>query len=145
VVCLLLSLPIPDDRLTFHPSKSPGEPDSSIPLPPTADLVQTDLAQCDDLIAYIGTISPALATAPVKARQACYLPRHMRFGEERGPLIGQTSVKGLWVAAGHTCWGIQNGPATGDLMAGMIFGDVSDDWGPGLKDLEKLDPRRFKV
>ncbi|KAK4110654.1 FAD dependent oxidoreductase [Canariomyces notabilis] len=137
-----------DPEIYARPNKEVyacGEPDSSIPLPPTADLVQTDLAQCDDLIAYIGTISPALASAPVKARQACYLPRHMRFGEERGPLIGQTSVKGLWVAAGHTCWGIQNGPATGDLMAGMIFGDVSDDWGPDLKDLEKLDPRRFKV
>ncbi|KAL2015823.1 hypothetical protein VTK56DRAFT_4713 [Thermocarpiscus australiensis] len=116
-----------------------GEPDSSTPLPPTADQVQTDPAQCDDLIAYIGTISPALARAPVKARQACYLPRHMRFGEERGPLLGPTSVPGLWVAAGHTCWGIQNGPGTGFLVARMIFGDEVP------ADVGKLDPRRFKV
>lgn len=100
----------------------------------------TDPAQCDDLVAYISTVSPRLAAAPVRARQACYLPRHMRFGEERGPLIGPTSVPGLWVAAGHTCWGIQNGPATGFLMARMLFGD--DDLGA---DVARLDPRRFKV
>ncbi|KAL2136908.1 hypothetical protein VTI74DRAFT_69 [Chaetomium olivicolor] len=116
-----------------------GEPDTAIPLPSTADEVQTDQSQCDDLIAYISTISPQLAAAPVKARQACYLPRHMRFGEQRGPLIGQTSVPGLWVASGHTCWGIQNGPGTGYLVAGMIFGDdVGEEVG-------KLDPRKFKV
>ncbi|GAB1314270.1 hypothetical protein MFIFM68171_04480 [Madurella fahalii] len=121
-----------------------GEPDTSTPLPTTSDLVQTDLSQCDDLIAYISTISPQLAAAPIKAKQACYLPRHMRFGEERGPLIGPTTVKGLWVAAGHTCWGIQNGPGTGYLMAGMIFDGID---APGVeKDgVGKLDPRRFKV
>ncbi|AEO62762.1 7e741879-14ed-4257-bb4a-a2e301aa96c7 [Thermothielavioides terrestris] len=116
-----------------------GEPDTSTPLPATADEVITDQSQCDDLVAYIGTISPTLAAAPVKTRQACYLPRHMRFGEQRGPLVGPTSVPGLWVAAGHTCWGIQNGPGTGYLMAAMLFGDeVGEEVG-------KLDPRRFKV
>ncbi|KAK4137552.1 FAD dependent oxidoreductase, partial [Trichocladium antarcticum] len=118
-----------------------GEPDTTTPLPPTADAVTTDPAQCDDLVAYIGTVSPVLAAAPVKARQACYLPRHMRFGEEREPLVGPTSVKGLWVAAGHTCWGIQNGPGTGFLMAEMLLGrGETGDGGLG-----KLDPRRFKV
>ncbi|KAL2145490.1 hypothetical protein VTI28DRAFT_7126 [Corynascus sepedonium] len=116
-----------------------GEPDKNMPLPATADEVSVDQSQCDDLIAYIGTISPALAAAPIKARQACYLPQHIRFGEQRGPLIGPTSVPGLWVAAGHTCWGIQNGPGTGYLMAGMIFGDEADD------EVGKLDPRKFKV
>ncbi|KAL2197523.1 FAD dependent oxidoreductase [Corynascus similis CBS 632.67] len=116
-----------------------GEPDKNIPLPATADEVSVDQSQCDDLIAYIGTISPTLAAAPIKARQACYLPQHIRFGEQRGPLIGPTSVPGLWVAAGHTCWGIQNGPGTGYLMAGMIFGDEADD------EVGKLDPRKFKV
>ncbi|KAK4242281.1 FAD dependent oxidoreductase [Achaetomium macrosporum] len=116
-----------------------GEPDTTIPLPATADQVATDQSQCDDLIAYISTISPTLAAAPIKARQACYLPQHTRFGEQRGPLIGPTSVPGLWVAAGHTCWGIQNGPGTGYLLAGMIFGDEVD------AEMGKLDPRRFKV
>ncbi|KAK4158772.1 FAD dependent oxidoreductase [Cladorrhinum sp. PSN259] len=117
-----------------------GEPDSSIPLPETADLVQCDEDQCDDLVAYMGTISPALHNASIKAKQACYLPRHMRFGQERDPIIGPTSVRGLWVASGHTCWGIQNGPGTGCLMAEMIL-----DGEAKSADIEGLDPRRYKV
>ncbi|KAK2602723.1 hypothetical protein N8I77_009231 [Diaporthe amygdali] len=117
-----------------------GEPDKNVPLPETADQVQCDEAQCDDLTAYIGTVSPALAAAPVKAKQACYLPRHMRFGDERSPLIGQTSAPGVWVAAGHTCWGIQNGPATGCLVAEMLL-----DGAATSADIEVLDPKKFKV
>ncbi|ROW09062.1 hypothetical protein VMCG_02872 [Cytospora schulzeri] len=117
-----------------------GEPDKNVPLPDTADQVQCDEAQCDDLVAYIGTISPQLAAAPVKAKQACYLPRHMRFGEERGPLIGLTSTPGVWIAAGHTCWGIQNGPGTGCLMAELLF-----DGEARSADVEVLDPKKFKV
>lgn len=111
-----------------------------MPLPDTADKVETDESQCDDLTAYVSTISPVLASAPVKTKQACYLPRHMRFGEERGPLVGPTGTPGIWVAAGHTCWGIQNGPATGCLMAEMLL-----DGEAKSADIEKLDPRKFKV
>ena len=117
-----------------------GEPDSTIPLPETADQVQCDEAQCDDLIAYIGTVSAALGAAPIKAKQACYLPRHIRFGEERGPLIGQTMIPGLWVAAGHTCWGIQNGPGTGCLMAELLLDGIA-----ASADISTLDPKKFKV
>lgn len=123
--------------LTHDPA---GEPDTTIPLPETADQVQTDEAQCDDLAAYVATVSPVLAAAPIRTKQACYLPRHMRFGEERGPLVGRTAVPGLWVAAGHTCWGIQNGPATGCLMAEMLLeGEAKS------SDIDSLDPRKFKV
>ncbi|KAL0467294.1 FAD dependent oxidoreductase [Neurospora intermedia] len=117
-----------------------GEPDKTIPLPETADRVQCNEDQCNDLISYIATVSPILASAPVKAKQACYLPQHVRFGEERGPLIGQTSTPGLWIAAGHTCWGIQNGPATGLLMSELIF-----DGHTKSADIDKLDPKKFKV
>ncbi|GKT58794.1 FAD dependent oxidoreductase [Colletotrichum tofieldiae] len=112
-----------------------GEPDENAPLPDTADKVQVDEANCDDIISYIATVSPALAAAPIKAKQACYLPQH-----ESGPLIGATSVPGLWLAAGHTCWGIQNGPATGKLMSEYIL-----DGKPTSSDISSLDPRRFKV
>ncbi|KAI2608274.1 FAD dependent oxidoreductase [Hypoxylon fragiforme] len=119
-----------------------GEPDSLAPLPETADAVEVDDAQCDDLVAYIGTVSPVLGAAAVAAKQACYLPRHVRFGkEESPPLVGPVSkVKRLWVAAGHTCWGIQNAPATGKLMSEFIFeGEARS------ADVGELDPRRFKV
>ncbi|OTA98622.1 hypothetical protein M426DRAFT_107330 [Hypoxylon sp. CI-4A] len=117
-----------------------GEPDTLVPLPETADQVQCDEAQCDDLVAYIGVVSPVLAAAPVAAKQACYLPRHMRFGKESSPLIGGTSVSGLWVASGHTCWGVQNGPATGKLMSEFVF-----DGEAKSADIAELDPRKFKV
>ncbi len=92
------------------------------------------------MIAYIGTVSPVLGAAPIKAKQACYIPQHIRFGRERAPLVGKTSVPGLWIASGHTCWGIQNGPATGCLMAEYIF-----DGEARSADISQLDPRSFKV
>ncbi|KAL0779556.1 hypothetical protein CaCOL14_004040 [Colletotrichum acutatum] len=112
-----------------------GEPDEDAPLPDTADKVQVDEANCDDIISYIATVSPALAAASIKAKQACYLPQH-----ESGPLIGATSVPGLWLAAGHTCWGIQNGPATGKLMSEYIL-----DGKTVSADISELDPRRYRV
>ncbi|KAJ4187174.1 hypothetical protein FALCPG4_011865 [Fusarium falciforme] len=117
-----------------------GEPDTNVPLPETADQVECDEAQCDDIISYLGTISPILAAAPIKAKQACYLPRHIRFGQESGPLLGRTTVPGLFVAAGHTCWGIQNGPGTGKLMSEFVF-----DGAAKSANVDKLDPRKFKV
>ncbi|KAB5545707.1 FAD dependent oxidoreductase [Coniochaeta sp. 2T2.1] len=117
-----------------------GETDATVPLPETADQVQADEDQCDDLSAYIAAISPQLAAAPIKAKQACYLPRHIRFGEERGPLIGPTAVPGLWIAAGHTCWGIQNGPATGCLMAEMLLEGRARS-----ADVDVLHPSKFRV
>ncbi|KAG6008035.1 hypothetical protein E4U21_005048 [Claviceps maximensis] len=117
-----------------------GEPDTTIPLPDTVDEVECDEAQCDDIISYIKTFSPVLGSAPIKVKQSCYMPRHMRFGQESGPLIGPTTVAGLWVAAGHTCWGIQNGPATGKLMSEYIFDGVATS-----ADIDKLDPRKFRV
>ncbi|KAH8882792.1 FAD dependent oxidoreductase [Thozetella sp. PMI_491] len=117
-----------------------GTPDSSAPLPDTADLVQVNVDECDDMIAYIGIVSPVLGAAPIKAKQACYLPQHIRFGRESHPLVGKTSVPGLWVASGHTCWGIQNGPGTGFLMAEYLLeGEAKS------ADVSQLDPRSFKV
>ncbi|KAJ4136146.1 hypothetical protein NW768_003754 [Fusarium equiseti] len=124
----------------FNEAYACGEPDKSVPLPDTADQVECDEAQCDDMISYISTFSPKLAAAPIKAKQACYLPQHIRFGQESGPLIGKTSVPGLFVAAGHTCWGIQNGPGTGKLMSEFVFDGVAKS-----ADIDKLDPRKFKV
>lgn len=132
--------PLKTKNTISDPCANTGEPDKTVPLPETADQVQTDDAQCDDLAAYIATISPALAAAPIRAKQACYLPQHVRFGTERGPLLGPTSTPGVWIAAGHTCWGIQNGPATGYLMAEWIL-----DGEPTAANIDVLHPAKFKV
>ncbi len=108
--------------------------------------MQCDEAVCDDIIAYVGTVSPTLAEAPVKTKQACYLPRHVTGidddddDDERDPLIGPTRTPGLWVAAGHTCWGIQNGPATGFLMAEMLI-----DGEAKSANIAEFDPRKFNI
>ncbi|EGX94811.1 FAD dependent oxidoreductase [Cordyceps militaris CM01] len=124
----------------FNEAYACGEPDTLVPLPDVVDDVRHDEDLCEDLAAYIGTFSRVLGAAPVKARQACYLPRHMRFGQESGPLIGKTTVSGLYVASGHTCWGIQNAPATGKLVSEIVL-----DGEARSANIDNLDPRKFKV
>lgn len=34
-----------------------------------------------------------------------------------GPIIGQTEVPGVLLAAGHDSWGTQNAPVTGKVMS----------------------------
>ncbi|KAM3510693.1 hypothetical protein MY11210_005674 [Beauveria gryllotalpidicola] len=124
----------------FKEAYACGEPDTLVPLPDVVDDVRHDEGLCDDITAYIATFSRVLGAAPVKAKQACYLPRHMRFGQESGPLVGRTVVPGLYVASGHTCWGVQNAPATGKLMSEMLFdGEATS------SNISNLDPRKFKV
>ena len=53
-----------------------------------------------------------------------------------GPLVGHVGVKGLYMAAGHTCWGIQNAPGTGKVMSEFVFdGDAKS------AKVKNLDPR----
>src|SRR5262249_40130077 len=64
------------------------------------------------------TISPALATAPIKARQACFRP----VTEDGLPLIGAVpGIEGAYVATGHSVWGMLNAPATGEAMSELIM------------------------
>jgi glycine/D-amino acid oxidase-like deaminating enzyme len=64
------------------------------------------------------TISPALAAAPIKARQACFRP----VTEDGLPLIGAVpGVDGAYVATGHSVWGMLNAPATGEAMSELIL------------------------
>ena len=64
------------------------------------------------------TISPALAAAPIVARQACFRP----VTEDGLPLIGAVpGVDGAYVATGHSVWGMLNAPATGEAMAELIL------------------------
>ncbi|KAI3324295.1 FAD dependent oxidoreductase [Xylariaceae sp. AK1471] len=93
-----------------------GPTDDVAPLPLTTADVEVDEARCEDIAAQISGISDELGRdGQVLARQACYLP-------QGGPYIGQVgSTKGLIVAAGHTCWGIQNAPGTGKLISEIIL------------------------
>lgn len=112
-----------------------GEGDTLIQLPSTTAEVEIDDSRCQDIIDYVSSISDEMQNGEVTARQACYLP-HVDAAAA-GPLIGETGVRGLLLAAGHTCWGIQNGPATGKLMSEFIF----DGEAKSAK-IGSLDPRR---
>lgn len=112
-----------------------GEGDTLVPLPKTTDDVEIDEARCQDIVDYVSSISDELRDGIVTAKQACYLP-NVEVASS-GPLIGQTSVKGLLMAAGHTCWGIQNGPGTGKLISEFVF-----DGKAKSANIENLDPRK---
>lgn len=112
-----------------------GEGDTMVPLPKTTADVVTDDARCQDIIDYVSSISDELRDGDVTVRQACYLPNVQ--AASGGPLIGETGVKGLLIAAGHTCWGIQNGPGTGKLISEFIF----DGKAKSAK-IGSLDPRK---
>ncbi|KAK3695977.1 hypothetical protein LTR37_018195 [Vermiconidia calcicola] len=96
-----------------------GEGDRLVPLPKSTDLVECDESRCQDIVDHVSSISDELRNGEVTARQACYLP-NVTSGSG-GPLVGHTGVKGLYMAAGHTCWGIQNGPGTGKLISEFVF------------------------
>jgi glycine/D-amino acid oxidase-like deaminating enzyme len=50
-------------------------------------------------------------------QQACYLPTT----DDGLPIMGQLDGKeNVYVAAGHSCWGILLGPATGECMASLV-------------------------
>lgn len=112
-----------------------GEGDHIVPLPGTSDQVKVDEQRCQDIVDYVGSISDELRDGEVTARQACYLPSVTTGG---GPIIGETSVKGLIMAAGHTCWGIQNAPATGKLVSEIVWDGVAKS-----ANIATLSPRKF--
>ncbi|KXJ92592.1 FAD dependent oxidoreductase [Microdochium bolleyi] len=104
-----------------------GPTDTDVALPLLSSDVAVDEARCDDIVAQVAAISdeldptgrgsrPMPEAAQVLAKQACYLP-------QGGPWIGRVpgQPRGVVVAAGHTCWGIQNAPATGLLVSEVVM------------------------
>ena len=88
----------------------------ALPIDPAK--VAPDDGAHDRLEALCRAISPALAAAPVIARQACFRP----VTEDSLPLIGAVAgVDGAYVASGHNVWGMLNAPATGEAMAELIL------------------------
>jgi glycine/D-amino acid oxidase-like deaminating enzyme len=113
-----------------------------MPVDP-ADVMPDDGAHAR-LEALCRNISPALAAAPIKARQACFRP----VTEDGLPLIGAVpGIEGAYVATGHSVWGMLNAPATGEAMSELIFDGASHhvDLAPfALARLPPLDPVRLR-
>jgi glycine/D-amino acid oxidase-like deaminating enzyme len=91
---------------------------STSPVPVDPADVTADEGAHARLESICRTLSPALATAPLMARQACFRP----VTEDGVPLIGRVpGVEGAYVATGHSVWGMLNAPATGEAMAELIM------------------------
>jgi glycine/D-amino acid oxidase-like deaminating enzyme len=118
----------------FNSAYACGEGDHLVPLPDSTADVKCDESRCQDIIDYVSSISDELGDGEITARQACYLPVVETGG---GPLVGPTNDQGVWMAAGHTCWGIQNGPGTGKLMSEFVM-----DGKASSSNIGSLDPRR---
>jgi glycine/D-amino acid oxidase-like deaminating enzyme len=88
------------------------------PVPVDPADVAPDKGAHARLEALCRNISPALAAAPIKARQACFRP----VTEDGLPLIGAVpGIDGAYVATGHSVWGMLNAPATGEAMSELIL------------------------
>jgi glycine/D-amino acid oxidase-like deaminating enzyme len=108
---------------------------SESPLPIDPARVAPDPGAIERLQAMCRELSPALATAKIEARQACYRP----ITRDGLPLIGPVAgVEGAYVATGHGVWGILNAPATGEAMAELII-----DGAARSTDLSEFDPARL--
>ena len=87
---------------------------------------------------------PALAAAPITARQVCFRP----VTEDGLPLIGAVpGTDGAYVATGHSVWGMLNAPATGEAMTELILDGTARHvdlapFAPGR--LHPLDPSRLR-
>ena len=64
-------------------------------------------------------VSSLLGPIPPHTEQSCYLPTT----NDGLPVIGAIpSCSGAFICSGHGCWGILNGPATGEAMAELLTG-----------------------
>jgi len=107
--------------------------ESPLPIDP-ADVIP-DPAAIERLRNMCSELSPALASARMLVRQACYRP----ITRDGLPLIGRVpGVEGAYVATGHSVWGILNAPATGEAMAELIT-----DGAARTVNLSPFDPGRF--
>ncbi|CAN6634018.1 putative oxidoreductase Tda3p [Trichomonascus vanleenenianus] len=114
-----------------------GEGDNLAPVPESTDEVEVIRDRCDDLFVYAGGMSNELKNGRILRRQACYLPV-VDVPSCSGPFIGPTSVSGLYLASGHSCWGINNAPGTGKVMAEIIL-----EGAPKSASIAGLEPSKF--
>jgi glycine/D-amino acid oxidase-like deaminating enzyme len=107
--------------------------ESPLPLDP-AD-VAPDPGAIERLEVLCSRLSPILAKAKILARQACFRP----VTGDGLPLVGPVPRHtGIYLATGHSVWGILNAPATGEAVAELIV-----DGAARTLDLSAFDPGRI--
>ena len=92
-------------------------------LPDDPKDIVPNIEACKTLRKTISELSSSLKNAPLLKEQACYLP----WSPDTKPIISPIqNYEGAFIATGHGCWGILNGPATGLAMAHLILGKTID-------------------
>ncbi|KNA05926.1 hypothetical protein SOVF_185810 [Spinacia oleracea] len=140
--------------LTYHPAQGGKPMDPEVYPRPTGEVYVCGMSSTEEvpddpdqvtpnpesirmLKQVAGNVSTHLkeGEAQVKAEQACFLPST----DDGIPVIGELrGMKGCFVATGHSCWGILNGPATGASLAELVM-----DGRARLVDLSPFSPSRF--
>ncbi|CAB4256318.1 similar to Saccharomyces cerevisiae YHR009C TDA3 Putative oxidoreductase involved in late endosome to Golgi transport [Maudiozyma barnettii] len=114
-----------------------GEGDTLLDLPdPTKDS-PIDEGKCEELFKFAGKLSNSIAKGHTLLKQACYLPV-LNVPTSSGPLLGQTNVDNLYLASGHSCWGINNSVISGKIMSEVILDGVA-----ASAPIDKLEPKIF--
>jgi glycine/D-amino acid oxidase-like deaminating enzyme len=109
----------------------------NVPLPLDPGSVEPEPDSIERLEKIGERLSPLFRTDKIIARQACFRP----ITEDGLPLIGAVpGSEGLYVATGHSVWGILNAPATGEAIAELIVDGVARS-----TDLEPFDPIRLRA
>ncbi|KAJ1914833.1 hypothetical protein H4219_004621 [Mycoemilia scoparia] len=92
------------------------DPDQTPPKDPLDSIAKP--GACERLRDIVLRTSDDLVDSQVLKEQACYLP----VSKAGIPIIGEVpNIHGIYIATGHSCWGILNGPATGLAMAELIL------------------------
>ncbi|KAI3503050.1 hypothetical protein L1887_31485 [Cichorium endivia] len=139
--------------LTYSPANGGPTMDPEIYPRPTGEVYVCGMSSEEEIPddpeqivpngASIGVLKRVAATvsshlgeeARVKSEQACFLP----CTDDSVPVIGEVpGMKGCFVATGHSCWGILNGPATGAAVAELVMDGCST-----VVDLSRFSPARF--
>ncbi|XP_039266453.2 uncharacterized protein LOC120341920 [Styela clava] len=117
-VCGIAEKPKPSEKLNNPGSVNPSD------------------GACEKLKTIADKMSSSLRDGDVTVEQACYLP----LTQDGLPIIGKVpDFDGVYVAAGHGCWGILNAPATGKCLSELVLNGVS------TLDISAFSPSRKSV
>jgi len=105
------------------------------PLPVDPASVVPEPGGCETLRDITIRLVPSLADAELIVQQACFRP----VTADGLPVIGPVSgVEGVYVATGHSVWGMLNAPGTGEAVADLITAGT-----PAQVDLAPFAPSRL--